>query len=75
MDAAQAAGRTSAQGVRKLVVRFNRQGLAALDGGAHGGGTPVRYDLAERERILQRIVGRRALAGQSPKALLRSWTG
>jgi len=53
-DAAQAAGRTSAQGVGKLVVRFNRQGLAALEG-AHGGGSPVRYGPAERERILQEL--------------------
>ena len=41
-DAAQAAGRTSAQGVAKLVARFNRQGLAALDG-RHGGGPAVHY--------------------------------
>ncbi|HEY8694294.1 MAG TPA: helix-turn-helix domain-containing protein [Chloroflexota bacterium] len=53
-DAAQAAGRTSAQGVAKLVARFNRRGLMALDGG-HGGGPPVQYGPAERERILQEV--------------------
>jgi len=53
-DAAQAAGRTSAQGVAKLVARFNRQGLAALDG-RHGGGPAVHYGPAERERILQEV--------------------
>ena len=53
-DAAQAAGRTSAQGVAKLVARFNQQGLAALDG-RHGGGPPVQYGPAERERILQEV--------------------
>ena len=52
MDAARAAGRTSGQGVAKLVARFNQQGLAALDGG-HGGGPSVQYGPAERERILR----------------------
>jgi transposase len=51
-DAARAAGRSSAQGVGNLVVRFNRQGLAALDSG-WGGGPPIRYGPAERARILQ----------------------
>ena len=43
-EAARAAG--------QLVVRFNRLGLAALEAG-HGGGPPVRYGPAERERILR----------------------
>ncbi len=51
-DAARAAGRKSSQGVARLVARFNQQGLAALDG-RHGGGPPVRYGRAERERILR----------------------
>jgi len=54
MDAARAAGRTSGQGVAKLVARFTQQGLAALDGG-HGGGPPVHYGPAERERILREV--------------------
>jgi transposase len=53
-DAAQAAGRMSAQGVAKLVARFNQRGLAALDS-RHGGGPAVQYGPAERERILQEV--------------------
>jgi len=49
--AAQQAGRRSGDGVAKLVVRFNRAGLAALDR-RQGGGAPVQYGPAERERIL-----------------------
>lgn len=49
--AALAAGRRSGDGVAQLVARFNRVGLAALDS-HHGGGPPVRYGPAERERIL-----------------------
>lgn len=51
-EAAQAAGRKSGRGVALLVARFNQRGLAALDGD-HGGGPPVQYGPAERERILQ----------------------
>jgi len=51
-DAAHLAGRRSGAGVAKLVVRFNRRGLAALDS-RHGGGPPVQYGPAERERILR----------------------
>jgi transposase len=50
--AAQAAGRRSGDAVAQLVVRFNRDGLAALDA-RHGGGPPVQYGAAERERILR----------------------
>jgi hypothetical protein len=38
--------------VAYLVARFNARGLAALDR-RHGGGPPVQYGDAERERILQ----------------------
>jgi transposase len=50
--AARAAGRTSGVAVRRLVARFNTEGLAAVTPG-HGGGPPTRYDAAERERILR----------------------
>jgi transposase len=49
--AAQGAGRKSGDAVAHLVRRFNQHGLAALDA-RHGGGHPVRYGPAERERIL-----------------------
>lgn len=50
--AARAAGRRSGDGVAQLVTRFNQHGLAALD--AHyGGGPPVQYGVAKRERILR----------------------
>jgi len=50
-DAAKAAGRRSGEAVSRLVSRFNREGLAALEPG-HGGGPPTIYADAERERIL-----------------------
>jgi hypothetical protein len=50
--AARAAGRRSGAAVAKLVACFNRDGSAALAPG-HGGGPPVRYDAARRERILR----------------------
>jgi transposase len=50
--AAIAAGRRSGDGVAQLVARFNRAGLAALDT-RHGGGPPIQYGPAERERILR----------------------
>lgn len=49
--AARAAGRRAGDAVAKLVVRFNAEGLAALDP-RHGGGPPVQYGLAETARIL-----------------------
>jgi transposase len=49
--AAAAAGRRSGDGVAQLVARFNRRGVAALDR-RYGGGPPVQYGPAERERIL-----------------------
>ena len=50
--AARAAGRTSGVAVARLVARFNMEGLAAVTPG-HGGGPPVVYDAATRERILR----------------------
>jgi len=50
--AAKAAGRRSGDAVSKLVSRFNREGLGALQPG-HGGGRRPTYAAAERERILQ----------------------
>ncbi len=50
--AARQAGRRSGDGVARLVARFNRTGLVALDS-RHGGGASVQYGPAERERILR----------------------
>jgi transposase len=52
--AAHAAGRRSGDGVARLVARFHRQGLAALDAG-HGGGQPKRYTPREQARILREV--------------------
>jgi hypothetical protein len=52
IDAARVAGRRSGRAVAQLVARFNTGGLAALDR-RHGGGPPIQYRDAERERILQ----------------------
>ena len=49
--AARQAGRRSGDAVALLVQRFNALGLAALDA-RHGGGPPVQYGTAERDRIL-----------------------
>ena len=51
-EAARAAGRRSGDAVGRLVARFNREGLAALDP-RHGGGPRPRYGAVERERILR----------------------
>ncbi len=51
-EAARVAGRRSGDAVAQLVVRFNRDGLAALELG-HGGGQPKRYRQIEQERILR----------------------
>ncbi len=53
-EAARLAGRRSGDAVAQLVIRFNREGLAALEPG-HGGGQPKRYARRERERILQEV--------------------
>ena len=50
--AARAAGRLSGDAVAHLAERFNAEGTGALDP-RHGGGPPVRYGPAERERILR----------------------
>lgn len=52
VGAARAVGRRSGDAVAHLVERFNAEGTAALDP-RHGGGPPVRYGPAERERILR----------------------
>lgn len=52
--AADAAGRRTGDGVALLVARFNRVGVAALDS-RHGGGPPVQYGPADRERILAEL--------------------
>src|ERR687896_87362 len=51
-DAARSVGRRSGDAVGRLVARFNREGLAAVDP-RHGGGPPPRYGADERERILR----------------------
>jgi transposase len=49
--AAGKAGRRSGDAVAKLVARFNREGLAAIEP-RHGGGSEVVYGEAEKKRIL-----------------------
>lgn len=49
-DAARAVGRSNIEAVSKLVSRFNQEGLQALTP-RHGGGPPLRYDQAAKERI------------------------
>ena len=51
-DAARLAGRKSGDAVAHLIARFNAQGLPALET-RHGGDPPIRYTLAECERILR----------------------
>jgi len=51
-EAAKSAGRRAGDAVAHLVERFNMEGAAALDR-RYGGGPPVRYGPAERERILR----------------------
>ena len=50
-EAARMAGQRSGDAVSQLVSRFNREGLAAVEP-RHGGGPPIMYQVAERERIL-----------------------
>jgi transposase len=49
--AAQRVGRRSGDAVARLVARFNREGVAAVEP-RHGGGAQPTYGPAERERIL-----------------------
>jgi transposase len=51
-EAARVVGRRSGDAVGRLVARFNREGLAAIDP-RHRGGPPPRYGVDERERILR----------------------
>jgi transposase len=53
-DAARAAGRRSGEAVSRLVSRFNREGIAAIEP-RHGGGPPTIYADAQRERILAEV--------------------
>ena len=48
-QAARSAGRRSGDAVSHLVARFNAEGLAALSP-RHGGGQPLVYDQAARQR-------------------------
>jgi transposase len=50
--AARAAGRRSGDAVAQLVIRFNKEGLAAVTP-RHGGGVRPQYQAAEQERILR----------------------
>ena len=52
--AARAVGRRSGDAVSHLVARFNTEGLAALMP-RHGGGHPIVYGPAERQRILAEV--------------------
>lgn len=49
-DAARAVGRSNVEAVSQLVSRFNQEGLQALTP-RHGGGPPIEYDEAAKQRI------------------------
>jgi transposase len=53
-EAARRVGRRSGDAVGKLVARFNREGVVAVEP-RHGGGPRVMYGAAERERILAEV--------------------
>ena len=53
-QAARAAGRKSGDAVSRLVARFNREGLTALDP-RHGGGHVPTYGATARDRILREV--------------------
>jgi transposase len=53
-DADRAVGRHSGAAVSRLVARFNREGLAALEP-RHGGGRATAYGAAARNRILREV--------------------
>jgi transposase len=53
-DAARSAGRRSGDAVSHLVARFNVEGLASIKP-RHGGGHPVTYGPAARQRILAEV--------------------
>jgi len=50
--AARAAGHSARQGVAALVVRFNKEGMQAIQG-HHGGGPGIEYGPEEQARILK----------------------
>ena len=50
-EAAHLAGIKSGDTVAKLVERFNKEGLQAMQPG-HGGGPTLKYSAVERERVL-----------------------
>ena len=52
--AARTAGRKSGDAVAQLVVRFNREGMPAVEP-QRGGGRKAQYGLRERERILAEV--------------------
>lgn len=51
-EAAKLVGRKSSDAVAHLIIRFNIEGLSALET-HHGGGPPIRYTAVECERILR----------------------
>lgn len=51
-EAAHLSGRKAGDAVSSLVKRFNQEGLNAIQP-RHGGGSPIKYGLAERERVLK----------------------
>jgi transposase len=53
-QAARLAGRKSGDAVSQLVSRFNKEGVQAIEP-RHGGGPPVVYGEAERERMLREV--------------------
>ena len=53
-QAAQKSARKSGDAVSHLVSRFNQEGLLAIVP-RQGGGAPIRYGAAERQRILQEV--------------------
>ena len=75
-DAAKAAGRRSGEAVSRLVSRFNREGLAALEP-RHGGGPPVIYaDVPSADVSSPRRAGvRREMRTELPPGRLRRCAG
>ncbi len=53
-EAARLVGIKTGDTVSKLVERFNREGLSAIQPG-HGGGPAVKYSAVERERVLVEV--------------------
>src|SRR3954451_3363687 len=70
-EAARRVGRRSGDAIGKLVARFNREGLAAVEP-RHGGGPRIKDGAAERERILAE--GQRPPAREQDKTATWSLT-